>query len=145
MFRIQTCCNHILSAAEGFRGQGATCADPGIFVSLFSPQLILQFTEGFQWFYCRENYTYTLPRIQSRSIIFQEGAGVQLFPGGPNANFYRNPRLPPSRNTALRSGSFCNSAFFLQNIHHLNAVSRTISVTGYCKVRKTAKIRNRYN
>ena len=34
MFRIQTCCNYILSAAEGFRGQEATCADPGIFVSL---------------------------------------------------------------------------------------------------------------
>ena len=60
MFRIQTCCNHILSAAEGFWGGGgggggeggdcrrqhvggggggggglpeATCADPGIFVS----------------------------------------------------------------------------------------------------------------
>ena len=33
MFRIQTCCNHILSAAEGFRGQEATCANPGIFVS----------------------------------------------------------------------------------------------------------------
>ena len=38
MFRIQTCCNHILSAAEGFRvggggGQEATCADQGIFVS----------------------------------------------------------------------------------------------------------------
>ena len=31
MFRIQTCCNYILSAAEGFRGQEATCADPGIF------------------------------------------------------------------------------------------------------------------
>ena len=33
MFRIQPCCIHILSAAEGFRGQKATCADPGIFVS----------------------------------------------------------------------------------------------------------------
>ena len=36
MFRILTCCNHILSAAEGFWGQEATWADPGIFVlSLF--------------------------------------------------------------------------------------------------------------
>ena len=39
-------------------------------------------------------------------------------------------RLTHSRNTALGSGRFCNSAFFLQNIHYLNAVSRTISVTG---------------
>ena len=38
--------------------------------------------------------------------------------------------LTPSRNTALGSGSFCNSAFFLPNIHYVNAVSRKISVTG---------------
>ena len=43
----------------------------------FSPQLILQFTEGVQWFYYRENYTFL--RIQRGSNIFQE---VQLFPGG---------------------------------------------------------------
>ena len=36
----------------------------------FSPQLILQFTEGVQWFYDRENYT------------FQRIEGVQLFYGG---------------------------------------------------------------
>ena len=36
----------------------------------FSPQLILQFTEGVQWFYYRENYT------------FQRIEGVQLFWGG---------------------------------------------------------------
>ena len=36
----------------------------------FSPQLILQFTEGVQWFYNRENYT------------FQRIEGVQLFWGG---------------------------------------------------------------
>ena len=50
---------------------------------LFSPQLILQFKEGYQWFYCCENYTYTLPKIQRRSILFLgQGGGVQLFPGG---------------------------------------------------------------
>ena len=54
-------------------------------------------------------------------------------------------RLTPSRNTALGRSSFCNSAFFLPNIHYVNAVSRKISATGYYKVRKTAKIRNRYN
>ena len=44
-----------------------------------SPQLILHFTEGVQWFYYRENCTF--PRIQGGgggSDIFQ---GVQLFPG----------------------------------------------------------------
>ena len=47
------------------------------FFFLHSPQFILQFTDGVQWFYYRENYTF--PRIQRRSNIFQ---GVQLFLGG---------------------------------------------------------------
>ena len=53
--------------------QWRTCADPGIVFRgsrpdvqktvwttffFFSPQLILQFTEGVQWFYNRENYTF---------------------------------------------------------------------------------------
>ena len=61
---------------------------------LFSPQLILQFKEGFQWFNCWENYTYTWQRIQRRSIILRGGGwGVSYFfqEGGSNANFYRNP------------------------------------------------------
>ena len=45
----------------------------------FSPQLILQFTEGVQWFYYRENYTF--PRIQRGSNIFQ-GKGFSFFQGG---------------------------------------------------------------
>ena len=62
-----------------------------IFLSvLFSPQLILQSTEGVQWFYCRENFTYTLPRIQ-RGPLFSRGVGCQTFSGGggPNASFCR--------------------------------------------------------
>ena len=71
-----------LQRGFGGRRQEATCAVPGILSVLFSPQLILQFTEGFQWFYCCENYTYTLRRIQRGSIIFQGEGGVKLFPGG---------------------------------------------------------------
>ena len=41
---------HFISC-RGVSGQEATCVDPGIFVSFFNPQLILQFTEGVQWFY----------------------------------------------------------------------------------------------
>ena len=53
MFRIQTCCNHILLAAEGFRGGRRQHARIQEFLSvIFSPQLILKFKEGFQWFYC---------------------------------------------------------------------------------------------
>ena len=47
------------------------------FCCFYSPELILQLTEGVQWFYYRENYTFQ--RIQSGSRIFQ-GEGVLLFP-----------------------------------------------------------------
>ena len=91
MFRIHTCCNHILSAAEGFRGRRQHARIQEFLSVFFNPKLILQFTEGVQWFYSWENYSYTLPRIQRGSIISRGGGGVQPFPGGPNANFYRNP------------------------------------------------------
>ena len=39
----------------------------------YSPELILQLTEGVQWFYYSENYTFL--RIQRGSRIFQ-GEGV---------------------------------------------------------------------
>ena len=56
---------------------------------IFSPQLILQFTEGVQWFYYREDYPF--PRIQ-RGPTFSRGGGSNIFQGGgPNDNFYRNP------------------------------------------------------
>ena len=76
------------------------CADPGIFVKgfqktawttvfflFFSPQLILQFTGGVQWFYYRENYTF--PRIQRGPTFSGWGGGVQMlisviFQGGPD-------------------------------------------------------------
>ena len=91
MFRIQTCCNYILSAAEGFRGQEATCADPGIFV-LFSPQLILQFTGGSNGFIA-EKTILNLYQGSSGGPLFSRGGGCQTFSreGGPNANFFRNP------------------------------------------------------
>ena len=44
----------------------------------FCPQLILQFIEGVQWFYYRENYTF--PRIQRGSDISRGGSN--FFQGG---------------------------------------------------------------
>ena len=82
LFHIQTCCNHILSAAEGFRGRRQHARIQEFLSVLLSPRLTLQFTKGVQWFYCWENYTYTLPRIQRGSIIFQGGGGCPTFPGG---------------------------------------------------------------
>ena len=62
----------------------------------FCSQLILQFTEGVQWFYYRENFTF--PRIQRGSNIFQGGPTFSRgkmhitcdFPGGSR------PSIPPS-------------------------------------------------
>ena len=58
-------------------------------VCFFSPQLILKFTEGVQWFYYREKLYFSKDPKGA-----QHFSGVQLFPGGLgglNANFYRNP------------------------------------------------------
>ena len=78
-------CRGVSGGGGGGGGRRQHARIQGFLSVLVSPQLILQFTEGVQWFYCCENYTYTLPRIQRGSIIFQGGGG------GPNANFFRNP------------------------------------------------------
>ena len=81
MFRIQTCCNYILSAAEGFRGQEATCADPGMFV-LFSPQLILQFTGGGAMVLLLRKTTLNLYQGSRGGPLFSRGGGSIFFQGG---------------------------------------------------------------
>ena len=96
---------HTLSAAEGFQGAEGNMRGSRIFCQ----------------FYIVLSLFYSLKRgsngfiAEKTMLILYKG-----FRGGP-----------PSRNAALGSCSSCNSAFFfLQNIHHLNEVSRTISVTG---------------
>ena len=82
MFRIQTCCNYILSATEWFRGQEATCADPGILSVLFSPQFILQFTEGVQWVIAEKTILILYQGSRVGPLFSRGGGGVKLFPGG---------------------------------------------------------------
>ena len=72
---------------RGFGGRRQHARIQGFLSVLFSPQLILQFTEGVQWFYCCENYTYTLPRIQRGSLFSRGGVSNFFQGGGPNANF----------------------------------------------------------
>ena len=74
-----------------FRGGGGGSMPDGqkwityfFLLLLFCPQLNLQFIEGVQWFYYRENYTF--PRIQKGSNIFQGGGGSNFFLGAS----YRN-------------------------------------------------------
>ena len=79
------------------------------FFFFYSPELILQLTEGVQWFYYRENYTFQ--RIQ-RGPEFSRGRGSNFFlmliskethitcdfPGDPNPP----PPPPLSIRTCLR-------------------------------------------
>ena len=93
MFRIQTCCNHILSAAEGFRGQEATCADPGILSAYLVLSLFYSLQRGSNGFIAEKTILilYQGSRVDPLFSVGGGGGGIQLFPGGPNANFYRNP------------------------------------------------------
>ena len=54
-------------------------------------------------------------------------------------------RLTPSRNTALGSGSFCNSVFFSPKYPLRQRSESNIIGDWQIQIRKTAKIRNRYN
>ena len=68
MFRIQTCCNHILSAAEGFRGGGGGGGGGGVGGNM------------------RGYFTKDPEAVH----YFPGGGGLTFYQGGPNANFYRN-------------------------------------------------------
>ena len=73
---------HFISC-RGVSGAGGNMRGSRNFLSvLFSPQLILHFTEGSKGFFCWENYTCTLPRIQRGPLLSKGGGGVKLFPGG---------------------------------------------------------------
>ena len=73
IFRIQTCCNHILSASEGFRGGRRQHERIQEFLSvLFSPQLILQFKKrGSNGLLLRKLYLY----------FTKDPEAVHYFPG----------------------------------------------------------------
>ena len=81
MFRIQTCCNYILSAAEGFRGRKQHARIQGFLSVLFSPQLILQFTEGVG----------PMVLLLKKQILYftKDPEGVHYFPGGGVSNFFQ--------------------------------------------------------
>ena len=97
MFRIQTCCNHILSAAEGFRGQETTCADQDFLSVLFSPLSLFYSLQRESNGFIAKKTILILYQGSRGGPLFSRGGGgdVKPFPGGggggPNANFCRNP------------------------------------------------------
>ena len=72
MFRILTCCNHILSATEGFRGRRQHARIQEFLSVLFNPQLILKFTEGSNGFIAKKNIL----------ILYQDPEGPHWGGGG---------------------------------------------------------------
>ena len=126
MFRIQTCCNHIL--LEGFwdRRQHARIQE---FLSvLFSPQLIIQFTEGVQW-YNAEKTILILDQGSRGGPLFSSGGGgyqtfsrgVQMlislethihtcyFPGGVRTPY---PPLDPHMGNVIITGQYLSQSRF---------------------------------
>ena len=83
MFRIQTCCNHILSAAEGFPGQEATFEDPGIFVSLIlSSTYFTVYRGGPMVLLLRKLYLYFTKDPEGVHYFPGVGVGCQTFSRG---------------------------------------------------------------
>ena len=78
MFRIQTCCNYILIAAEGFRGQESTCADPGIIVL----SLFYSLQRGSNGFIAEKTILILYQGSRGGSLFSRGGGVVKLFPGG---------------------------------------------------------------
>ena len=80
MFRIQTCCNYILSAAEGFQGQEATCADSGIFCQSY---LVLSL------FYSLQRGSNGFIAEKTILILYQGSRGGPLFSRAGVSNFFQ--------------------------------------------------------
>ena len=89
MLRIQTCCKHILSAAEGFRVRGSrNFCQFYLVLSLFYS--LKRGSNGF----IAEKTILILYQGSRGGPLYSGGGGgwgvSNFFKGGPNANFYRN-------------------------------------------------------
>ena len=96
MFRIHTCCNHILSAAEGFqdRRQHARIQE---FLSVF---LILNL------FYSLQRGSNGFIAEKTIVILYQGSRGGPLFPGGGVSNHFQGVQMLISIETHIRTCYF---------------------------------------
>ena len=99
MFRIQTCCNHILAAAEGFRGAGGNMRGSRNFCQFYLVlSLFYRLKRGSNGFIAEKTILILYQGSRGGPLFSGWGGeGVSnFFPGGggggpnPNANFYRN-------------------------------------------------------
>ena len=98
MFRIQTCCNHILSAAEGFWGAGGYMRGSRNFCQFYLVLSLFYSLQRGSNDFIAEKTLLVLYQGSKGGPLFSRGGGgggVKLFPGGggggPNASFFRNP------------------------------------------------------
>ena len=102
MVRIQTCCNHILSAAEGFRGAGGNMRGSRNFCQFHLVLRLFQsLKRGSNGFIAEKTILILYKGSRGRPLFPGGGGGggggvSNFFPGGggggggPNANFYIN-------------------------------------------------------
>ena len=96
MFRIQTCCNYILSAAEGFRGAGGNMrGSRDFFQSYLVLSLFYNLQRGSNGFIVEKTILILYQGSRGGPLFSRGGGGCQSFSGGggggPNAYFFRNP------------------------------------------------------
>ena len=96
MFHIHTCCNHILSAAEGFRGRRQHARIQEFLPVSLNPQLILQFTEGSNGFIAEKTIL----------ILYQGSRGGPLFPEGGVSKLFQGVQMLISIETHIRTCYF---------------------------------------
>ena len=113
MFRIQTCCNHILSAAEGFRGAGGNRRGSRNFCQFYLVlSLFYSLNRGSNGFIA-EKTILILYQGSRGGPLFSGGGGVQMlisiethihtcyFPGGVRTPY---PPLDPHMGNAIITG-----------------------------------------
>ena len=127
MFRIQTCCNHILSAAAEFRGQEATkFCQFYLVLSLF-----YSFKRGSNGFIAEKTILILYqgsrggPLFSGGSNFFQGGGGLQMpisiethirncyFPGGGGGFVWTPyPPLDPRMGNVIITGQYLSQSGF---------------------------------
>ena len=83
MFRIQTCCNHILSAAEGFWGAGGYMRGSRNFCQFYLVlSLFYSLQRGSNDFIAEKTLLVLYQGSKGGPLFSRGGGGVKLFPGG---------------------------------------------------------------
>ena len=118
--------SHFISSVQrGFGGRRQHARIQEFLSVLFSPQLILQFTEGSNGLILRKLYLFF---TKDPEVYYFPRGVSNFFQGGPNANFFRNPytyllfsrggvqtpypRLDPHMGNVILTGQYLSQSRF---------------------------------